>query len=239
MKTCSLRRTAWGVCIVINIVMLAKNRPLLTHQALWSLAKHTDVDYTIVIIDDGSDSETRQMLRMFAGTHRNAALLCNETSKGITGQARNLGVYWTEKYWKRGTHLYLSDNDVCFLDGWASRMVGVLSDGYKDGLRLLGGQRHPYHQPNRQFEGWVETDAVAGYSQLMRWDVWDSWGPLDAHAPGVCQSEDHAFCQRIREHYRVGYITPPVVVDCGLTTTDGSPAIGREAKVILPGLIYE
>jgi hypothetical protein len=109
----------------MNIVMLVKDRPRLTHQALWSLAKHTDVDYNVTIIDDGSGSETREMLRMFAGTHKDAALLCNKTSKGITGQARNLGVYWSEQYFGRGDWLYLSDNDVAFLPRWASTMISV------------------------------------------------------------------------------------------------------------------
>lgn len=226
---------------MMNIVMLVRDRPRLTHQALWSLAKHTDVDYNLTIVDDSSGPDTCEMLRMFAGTHKQVALLRNGTSKGITGQARNLGVYWSEKYWGRGDYLYLSDNDVAFLPHWASCMENVLSNGYKDDLRLLGGARHPYHQPvpHTEHEDWVETDAVAGYSQLMKWDIWDSYGPLDAHAPGVCQSEDFAFCQKIRAWNSVGYITPRVIVDCGLTTTGGGKAIGAESKPILSGLIYE
>lgn len=224
---------------MINVVMLVRDRPRLTHQALWSLTKHTDADYNVTIIDDGSGSETREMLCMFVAANRRAALLRNETTKGITGQARNLGVYWAERYWGRGDYLYLSDNDVCFLPGWASRMTETLRAGYAANLRLLGGARHPYHQPNETYSGWVEVDAVAGYSQLMRWDIWDSYGPLDARAPGVCMSEDHAFCQRIRELYAVGYITPSALVDCGLTTTDGRPAIGHEVKPRLEGVVYE
>lgn len=224
---------------MMSIVMLVKDRPRLTHQALWSLAKHTDVDYNLTIVDDNSGPDTWEMLRMFAGTHKRTALLRNETSKGITGQARNLAIYWSERYWGRGKWLVMADNDIAFLPNWASQMEAVMTDGYKDKLRLLGGARHPYHQPNAQFNGWVETDAVAGYLQMMGWDIWDAYGPLDAHAPGVCQSEDFAFCQKIRQLYRVGYITPSVVMDCGLTTTDGRPAIGREAKQLWPGLIYE
>lgn len=224
---------------MMNIVMLVRNRPRLTHQALWSLAKNTDVDYNLTIVDDGSSADTSDMLRMFAYTHKQVALLRNESSKGITGQARNLGVYWSDKYWGRGKYLYLSDNDVAFLPGWASRMVGVMNEAFIDGLRLLGGARHPFHQPNRHYLDWDETDAVAGYSQLMRWDVWDSYGPLDAHAPGVCQSEDFAFCQKIRQWNKVGYIVPSVLVDCGLTTTGGGAAIGAGSKPILSGLIYE
>ena len=224
----------------MNVVILVKDRPRLTHQALWSLAKNTDVDHSVTIVDDASRPETWEMLRMFAGTHRNTALLRNDTSKGITGQARNLGVWWSEQYHGRSEWLYLSDNDVCFLPGWASRLQDVYKQGRRNGLRLLGGARHPYHQPNHVWHEWTETDAVAGYSQLMQWETWDAYGPLDARAPGVCQSEDHAFCQRLRQdRYRVGYVTPQVIVDCGLTTTDNKPAVGHEVKAIFPGLVYE
>lgn len=225
---------------MMNVVMLVKDRPRLTHQALWSIAKHTDVDYNLTIVDDGSHTETMEMLQMFSYTQSNCALLRNETSKGITGQARNLGVYWAERYFGRGDYLYLTDNDVAFLPHWASSMVGILTTGYPRGLRLLGGARHPYHQLNSAYGDWDETDAVAGYSQLMRWHEWDSHGPLDAHAPGTGQSEDFAFCRKVIEnHGKVGYVTAQVIVDCGLTQTNGSKAFGADRKPVYPGLIYQ
>ncbi len=222
---------------MMNVVVLVKNRPRLTLQCLTTLVKHTDVEWNAVIVDDGSKPETRDMLSLF-GLRDNVAVLRNETSKGITGQARNLSCYWAEKYWGRGDFLYLSDNDVCFLPGWASMMVTVL-DSWKD-LRVLGGARHPYHQPIATYPSWQETDAVAGYSQLMTWHTWDTWGPLDAHAPGTCQSEDFKFCQEIREDgFKVGYLREPVLIDCGLTGTDGKPAIGWEVKPRMDGVLYE
>lgn len=226
---------------VINIVMLVKDRPRLTLQALTSLVKNTDVDYNVTIIDDGSAYETRDMLGLF-GKLGSVAVLRNETSKGITGQVRNLGVYWAERYWGRGDYLYLSDNDVYFRPNWASKMIAVYDGQLNAGLEVLGGVRHPYHQPLHLHEGgWAETDAVAGYSQLMNWAVWVDNGPLDAHAPGVCQSEDHQFCQRILTGGgKVGYMIDPVIIDCGLTNTDGKPATGYEVKQVgEAGVYYE
>jgi hypothetical protein len=71
---------------MMNVVMLVKNRPRLTHQALYTLTKNTDAEFNVTIVDDGSDQETLQMLTTFARL-KNVALLRNETSKGITGQA--------------------------------------------------------------------------------------------------------------------------------------------------------
>ncbi len=223
---------------MMNIVMLVKDRPRLTFQCLTTLVRYTDVEWNAVIIDDGSKHQTRDMLSLF-GVRDNIAVLRNETSKGITGQARNLGVYWAEKYWGRGDYLYLSDNDVCFLPGWANKMNNTMFAAGDD-LKVLGGARHPYHQPIADFNGWQETEAVAGYSQLMEWETWEVWGPLDAHAPGTCQSEDFKFCQDIRKDgFKVGYMTEPVLIDCGITGTDGKSSIGAEAKLMVEGYYYE
>jgi len=233
---------------MINVVMLVRDRPRLTAQALRSLALNTVGDWRLVIVDDQSQDETRRSLDFFRQFRpKQVAILRNQTSKGITGQARNLGVYWAEGYWGRGDWLYLSDNDVYFTPGWDERLtVTYLAFGGE--FPLIGGQNHPYHQPiaecvNRDsppLVGIHEYQALAGTSWLIRWNTWDKYGPLDAHAPGICQSEDHAFCQKIREAGgKVGALDPPVVIDCGLTDTFGKPAIGAEAKERIEGILYE
>jgi glycosyltransferase involved in cell wall biosynthesis len=224
---------------MMNMVMLVKDRPGLTVQALQSLAKNTVGEWNLVVVDDQSKYETQLALRLFCHARRKqVACLRNENSKGITGQVRNLGVYWAERYWGRGDWLALADNDIAFLPGWDKRMVEC--SAWNGWVKVLGGARHPYHQPNKIHDGWVETDAVAGYLQMMRWETWEQYGPLDAHAPGVCQSEDHAFCRKIVEAGGlVGYIDPAVIMDCGLTNTLGQPAIGADQKPRIGGWLYE
>ena len=82
----------------------------------------------------------------------------------------------------------------------------------------------------------------------MKWDIWDEYGPQDAHAPGVCQSEDWKFCQDIiQDGGRVGSIYPRVVLNCGITNSMGEKAPGwdvmlkdlLEAKKEYPNLIWE
>ncbi len=230
---------------MINVVMLVKDRPRLTEQAIDSLMKHTAGGFNLTIIDDGSVSMngTHSHLRVVWAGSKSWTVLRVVEGKGITGQARNLGVYWAEKYWGRGDWLYLSDNDVYFTEGWDEKMVRALEmTGHP--IKLLGGSTHPFHKPNavRSYGGFsIHThDAVSGYSQLMRWEIWDKYGPLDAHAPGIRQSEDWAFCQKIiKDLGLVGSINPPVVYDCGLTDTFGEPAIGVEQIPRYEGVIQE
>ncbi len=229
-----------------NIVMLVKDRPRLTHQALSSLAQKTDAkDYTITVIDDGSDvplEEQGWVQRFFPN---NGTILRISPSQHITGKARNLGIWWSEKYWGRGDWLYLSDNDVAFKSGWLPKLTSMAT-GFQE-TKVLGGYRHPYHGVNGRGHWQDEkdsilefVDAVAGYSQLMRWDTYEKYGPFDGNAAGTCQSEDFAFCQRIiADGGKVGYVNPSVISVCGITNTEGKPATGWETFKREPGLVYE
>lgn len=223
-----------------NIVMIAKDRARLTHQAVDTLRKNTDESaYNLTIVDDGSNDPIENWLE----PADNTVVLRVSTSKGIVGLAKNLGVWFAEKYWGCGYWLYLSDNDVAFLPGW----LDVLINNIVGNVAIVGGYRHPFHgvnnmsssstSPSRYFQ---ETDAVAGYSMLMPWLVWDHCGPFDAHAKGVCQSEDYAFSRKaIGKNWRVGYVHPPVLVMCGLTNTEGKPAIGYEHFPLVPGYVQK
>ncbi len=219
---------------------------MLTHQCLRTLYRNTPHDlYNLTIVDDGS--AIPPML------HEGEAYLKVLNGQHITGQARNLGVYWSEKVFGRGDYLYLSDNDVYFTPGWAEKLIHALSYIYS-GSWVIGGWNHPYMQPHegskwRDQEIVVQThDAIAGASQLMRWETWDKYGPLLANAKGVCQGEDWEFCQKIiKAEGRVGSIYPRVVFNCGLTNSYGVAAPGadlmlkelQEAKKLYPDLYYE
>lgn len=237
---------------MINVVMLVKNRSSLTEQALTSLITHTVGDFNLTIVDDESirsDKISNHLRVLYPGL--DCTVLRINNSRGITGQARNLGIYFAEKYWGRGDWLYLSDNDVYFTEGWDEKLIGLLCAAElasgttgRPILGVLAGSTHPFHGANHIWklpECTLHThDAVSGYSQLMRWKTWDKYGPLDAHAPGIRQSEDFAFCQKIiKDGGVVGSIDPPVVYDCGLTDTFGNPAIGVEQIPRYEGIIQE
>lgn len=233
---------------MINVVMLIKDRPRLTEQSLDTLLRHTSSPFNLTLIDDSSlsfsyASDIGVRRAVWAGGFSGWTSMRVEKSKGITGMARNLGVYWAEKYWGRGDWLYLSDNDVYFTEGWDEKLTSLLR--VAGSVRVLAGSTHPYHganpwPPGASTDAITLHDAVSGYSQLMRWDIWDAYGPLDAHAPGIRQSEDWAFCQKIiKDGLLVGSINPPVVYDCGLTDTFGEPAIGVEQIPRYEGIIQE
>lgn len=236
---------------MLNVTMMVRDRPRLTQQAIESLIRNTDVEFNCTIVDDGSGPETEAMLKYFA-QRKNFAVLRVENGPHITGLCRNLVIWYAEKRWGRGDWLVLSDNDVFFAPNWAFRVSHALyvSERHKWGFQLAGGQNHPYHHPTGT--NWIHADtkqecyelreysALAGTSWLMRWETWDRYGPLEANAPGIRQSEDHAFCQRIRnDGGKVGAVWPHAVIDCSVTDTYGKPVIGIEAKQKVEGAYYE
>lgn len=230
-----------------NIVLLVKDRPRLTEQTLRTLCMHTDrAAYNVTVVDDGSWPETSKIISRYEG-YSNLQIVTFLHSVGIVGFLRNVGVWASERFFGRGDYLYLSDNDVAFTPGWLDKMISAKENikiAHGKGVAILGGYRHPFHlfkQAVTEHEQTIDvTDAVAGYSQLMRWECWDLYGPFDQHAKGVCQSEDFAICQKITSKGNfVGYIHPPVIHNCGITNSEGKPAIGAEHFPRVPGLIYE
>ncbi len=233
----------------VNIVMLVYNRHMLTHQALRTLYRNTPMEmFRLVVVDDESAITPKPISKEHKA---NFACLRIEHSKHITGQARNLGVYWAEKYWGRGDWLLLCDNDLYFTPHWFENLIFAAER--PSGVSLIGSWNHPYLQPQETLPlgngQCIKThDAVAGACQLMRWETWDKYGELDAHAPGVGQSEDWAMCQKIvKGGGKVGSVYPRVVFNCGLKNSFGQPSPGadvmlkelQEAKKQYPDLYWE
>ena len=88
-----------------------------------------------------------------------------------------------------------------------------------------------------------EVYAVATQSMLMDWETWDQFGPFcDTPAGKVCQSEDVDFCNRIRAAgYKVGVISPALLVNTGITNSFGEKIVGWELvkKEAPEGVIVE
>lgn len=229
-----------------NIVMLVRDRYRLTNQSIWSLYKNSGTEnnqyeFNLTIVDDGSaDFRVINLLSLLPTWHDNATVISVNNSDHVLSKLKNLGVAWSQSRFGRGDFLCLCDNDVYFKPEWLGRMVKcALLEGYD--FRIFGGQAHPFHKP-LGVVGWgttyhfaTEYDCLAGTHWFMPWSTWDEFGPLDPNtAPGVCQSEDWQFTEKIRKAGgRIGVTQPHCVIDCSLTQTDGKEAPGADQKMLL------
>lgn len=226
---------------MVNIVGLVKDRPNLTEQCLRTLYANTPEDqFNLLVMDDGSMGATTRILCEYA-VHPNFKWIRMIEPMSIVGWLRNVGASASERYFGRGEWLCFIDNDIAFLPNWLpkmeTRMMACSAKGYD--IRVLGGYQHPFHGTTIDWGSIHEADAVAGYMHFMTWSTWDKYGPYDQHAKGVCQSEDYAFCQKIvKDGGKVGYIHPPVILNCGITNSENKPAIGSEQFIRVPGYLY-
>jgi len=237
---------------MVNITMLVRDRPNLTRQALDSLLAHTKADYTVTVIDDRSEAETSDMLIHWSRSGK--SVFRNSVPAG-TGVLRNEVVHASEARYGRGGYLYLSDNDVSFTDDWLNTLIYCYESAWKKGFRVVGAYNHPYHVPTRsvnvgrmtaegaKFYNVCEVNALALQSMLMRWCVWDDYGPFcETPVDKVCQSEDVDFTNKIHAAgYKIGVVSPALVVSTGITNTFGEKIPGWELVKAQapPGVIVE
>jgi hypothetical protein len=111
-------------------------------------------------------------------------------------------------------------------------------------FRLWGGQNHPFHMALAHIRDGdariTECETLAGTHMFMRWETWDKHGPMKSDGPGVQRGEDVYFCQRVRAAGgRIGVASPPCVIDCGITASNGEPSPGAADKPRVQGVLYE
>lgn len=219
---------------ILNIVMLVHNRPRLTRQALESLEQNTVGTWNLTVVDDNSNWETMQMLTQWM-TDRQWAdhLYLHQIFPTLgPGRARNEGIKASERIFERSDLLYLCDNDFYALPGWDQILVNAFLEAEKHRFKVLAGYCHPYNQTVRSYQteaGTIhEKQAIGLLSTLMRWETYDMYGPYDP-SPSINGSEDFAFCQKVKaDGFKVGCVWPWVILNCGLTGSNGKYSPGAE-----------
>lgn len=221
---------------MVNITLLCANRPRLLKQALDSIGDLSNA--TVLIRDAGMNTEVRDIATEWCDGREAGTLHTDPTKMVGTGPARNEVIDVSERCYGRGSHLYLSDDDVKWLQpDWLSVLTTAYDEAWDHGFRVIGAYNHPFNRPcaptvrlEKCRWGVNEVYAVASQSMLMRWEVWDEFGPFcDTPAGKVCQSEDVDFCNRIRaKGFKVGVISPALLVNTGITNSFGERIPGWE-----------
>jgi GT2 family glycosyltransferase len=219
-----------------NITLLCANRPRLLKQALDSIGDLSDVH--VAIRDAGMNPEVLQIIKDW-GKDKNCYLTTTPDKIG-TGEARNR-VIGMSRMCAQGKYLYLGDDDVFFLrPDWLNVLIAAYEQAWEFGYRVLTAYAHPYngpiageviHVPAAGHEcGVYPVMAIATQSMLMRWSVFDEFGPFCLTPAGkVCQSEDVDFGNRVRAAgYKLGLIKPALLVNTGITNSFGEKIVGWE-----------
>ena len=116
--------------IVVSVIIPVYNKPLYTFNCLKSIIEHTsdEIPYEVMVIDNASDSETKDMLLHFS----NLKYIRNENNLGFV-DACNSGALNSF-----GKYLLFLNNDTIVTNGWLNRMVETAEKD--DSVGLVGSK---------------------------------------------------------------------------------------------------
>jgi GT2 family glycosyltransferase len=172
---------------LVSIVTLSWNAPTFTQKALESIAKSTSEPYEVIVVDNGSGSETLEMLRAIDDPH--IRVVYNSSNRGYAG-GNNQGIAEA-----RGDYVVLLNNDVIVTDGWldglldAFRRIPGVGISAPRSNKVVGHQQLPIVNYND------EASLVAFAAE--RRERWARSGYLADRAIGLCLCIDRLLIDQI------------------------------------------
>lgn len=223
----------------LAVIMPVKNRLTLTRQTIETLFRTMTKPFKLVIVADDCNEETDAYI----------ASLPDHVTKVFTnrpvgpGKARNMGMDAAGD----ADYYYHTDCDMYFLDGWYEKMLAVYQEIPQIGV--LGGRKHPHHGVHETItylgkQGATDvlmSDQQVGMSMLFSREVWQkvqqTYGGFkdNGYSPHTMGQEDTAFCLQVQElGYKVGSISPAVVLHCGIKNTFNMDTAGHPEELQQP-----
>jgi GT2 family glycosyltransferase len=193
--------------VFASIVMLSWNAPEFTELAVASIRENTPLAHEIIIIDNGSDAETRERIARIPDLR----IIWNAINTGFAfGCNQGLAA-------ARGTHVVLLNNDVIVTAGWLDALIAVQRKNPAVGCSaprtnsIAGPQQVdavPYHdladlpayaaaRACEQRGRWTRQARVIGFCMCIDRRVIDEIGGLDPRY-GTGNFEDDDYCMRMR-----------------------------------------
>ena len=192
-----------------SIIILVHNQRAVTQKCLASLARHTPGPHEIIIVDNGSDAETRDYLKNYARRRKHVVLIRNRVNKGFAaGNNQALAV-------AQGDYLLLMNNDTVVTRNWLRGMISVFYrypdvgivgpvSNYVSGPQQIKAADYRNLKEMQQFaDNWRRTHLgevrftprLVGFFLLLRREVVCAVGGLDERF-GSGNFEDDDFCFR-------------------------------------------
>ena len=204
----------------VDIVVCVHNAMEDVERCLDSIIHHTAQPYSIILIDDGSDNPTQQLLIRFASKN-STILIRNEYAVGYT-RAANQGLKATN-----GDFVVLLNSDTIVTPGWVERMLTCLESDLKIGIvgplsNTASWQSIPKIESTgdwatnplpqgittekmaelvEQYSGYLFPDLpfLNGFCLLIRREVMNQIGFFNEELFGEGYGEENDFCLRARK----------------------------------------
>jgi GT2 family glycosyltransferase len=204
----------------VDIVICIHNALTDVKYCLNSVINNTTQPFSLILVDDGSDPETRDYLADFSFKN-GCTLLRNEQAEGYTFAA-NHGLRKS-----KGDYVVLLNSDTIVTSGWLDRMVACAEQDPKIGLVGPLSNQATWQSIPKLFdqEDWAENPLpeditiaqmgewvsyysrrlypklqfLNGFCMMIRRQVIDEIGFFDEDHFGKGYSEENDYCLRARE----------------------------------------
>jgi len=187
-----------------DIIIPVWNLKDYTERCVESIIRNTECPYRLIIIDNGSEKETKEYLEGLREEVRLSGytLIRNEENQGYT-IATNQGLELSD-----AEYVCLHNNDTIVMKGWLKEMVKVAESSKEIGIVNPAsnnlGQRKPWYmslerygeERRRLYSGrYIELATAIGFSYLIKREVIDKIGTLKV-GYGLGNFEDTEYCIR-------------------------------------------
>ena len=186
---------------------------------LSSIIEKTDVMYQLVIINDGDDKRTAEMLDAFDSLYPHVSLITNETNQGYT-KSVNIGLKNSFSDW-----VVILNSDTIVTENWLSKLLNcALSDSKAGMIGAMSNAASWQSLPKIHDESgdwnlnpipaglsidevaqivesqstrdYPEVKVINGFCQLINMKMIDEIGPLDEVAFPIGYGEENDMCAR-------------------------------------------
>ena len=194
---------------MVSVVIPTFNRRDYITIALDSVLAQNYKDYEIVVIDDGSRDDTKEVLRPY----QDAISYFYQENRGISG-ARNRGIRES-----RGDYIALLDSDDYWLPEKLKRQVDRIRKEPECGMVATrcssiapDGTFRKKNRPGKS--GWILNDIfkanfIRTSSALITRKCFDTVGLFDESLP---EGEEYDLWLRIAKQYPIAFINEPLTV---------------------------
>ena len=197
----------------ISVVIPTFNRISLVARAIDSVLKQSLNPYEIIVVDDGSDDGTSEMIQ----NKYKSIKLIQQQNNGVSA-ARNNGIKHAKGDW-----IALLDSDDEWtekkLDNQVDRLIKTPEYDFchtneiwiRNGVRVNQRKKHEKYG-GYIFDKCLDICRISPSSVLFRKNILDHVGWFDDQLP-VC--EDYDLWLRITAEYRILFIDDPLIIKYG------------------------
>ena len=197
----------------ISVVIPTFNRIRLVARAIDSVLKQSLNPYEIIVVDDGSDDGTSEMIQ----NKYKSIKLIQQQNNGVSA-ARNKGIEHAKGDW-----IGLLDSD----DEWTEKKLENQADRliktpeydfcHTNEIWIRNGVRVNQRKKHEKYGGYIfdkclDICRISPSSVLFRKNILDHIGWFDSQLP-VC--EDYDLWLRITAEYRILFIDDPLIIKYG------------------------